>query len=300
MTIFISMCLCVNHVVTTPAAARPRDISSEYYPENLLSAKTFRVPTSLPSLCVRKGRSVAELTAIAPDLSGLIVILSSIASKKSVDVLGGSLVKVFDGGLLISLFVDYTDSGLSPEGIEHSLGGIGVVESLSVNGALAKGVAVNSHMFPLMMGDKRAVVFAVDYFCDMMEHLRERLGEAANALLYDMGHKYGEAFARSLRTETSLTGDELVRLSLAEVQASGWCVLENYQADANKMVWRLSVKELFECSKRRPGASVNRSHFFRGFLSGLFEEAFGLVNISCVETLCQANVADACDFALWV
>ncbi len=300
MTKFISMYMCVNHVVATPAAARPRDLSHEYYPGNLSTDKTFRVPTSLPSLCVRKGRSVAEVTAIAPDLAGLIVLLSSIASKKTVDVLGGSLVKISDGGLLVSLFVDYTDSGLSPEGIEYSLGGLGVVESVSVNGALVKGVAVNSHMFPIMMGDKRAVVFTVDYFCDMMEHLREKLGDAANALLYDMGRRYGESFAKNLRAETSLTGDELVRLSLAEVQAAGWCVLENYQADSSKMVWRIGVKELFECSKRRPGVSVNRSHFFRGFLSGLFEEAFGLTNVSCVETLCQANMADVCDFAVWV
>ncbi|MEM2068098.1 MAG: hypothetical protein QXJ88_06030, partial [Nitrososphaerota archaeon] len=156
------------------------------------------------------------------------------------------------------------------------------------------------HMFPLLMGDKRAIIFAADYFCDMMDHLREKLGPAANTLLYDMGEKYGETFARQTKKETGLSGEEVVKLALAEIQASGWCVSENYQADLGKMFWRVNVKELFECSKRRADEGVNRSHFFRGFLAGLFRVAFGLTSVSCIETLCQANMSDSCEFAIWV
>jgi len=300
LTTFISMCLVVNRVVEAHTTIRTRMPEAGYYLQNISKDNVLRVPTSLPSLCIRKDRSIAEITAIAPNLSGLIVILSSIASKGSVDVLGGSLVKILDGRLLVSLFLDYTDSGLSPEVIEHSLGAMGVVESISVNGALAKGIAVNSHMFPLLMGDKRAIIFAADYFCDMMDHLREKLGPAANTLLYDMGEKYGETFARQTKKETGLSGEEVVKLALAEIQASGWCVSENYQADLGKMFWRVNVKELFECSKRRADEGVNRSHFFRGFLAGLFRVAFGLTSVSCIETLCQANMSDSCEFAIWV
>lgn len=279
---------------------RAREPIGKYYAENIDVNGVFRVPAALPSLCVRRGRSVAEVTAVAPDLSGLIVLLSCVASKRTVDVLSGSVAKLHDGRLLVSLFVDYTDSGMSIGGMEQCLAGLGVVEKVSLNGALAGGVAVNHHLFPLMMGDKRAVVFAVDYFREMLDQLRERLGEAANVLLYDMGRRYGVTFARQVGEDTGLNRDGLVKMALAEVQAAGWCIASSYLADPSRRAWRVSVRELFECSKTRIDGGVNQSHFFRGFIAGLFGEVFGAASISCVETLCAGNRADLCEFAVWV
>lgn len=287
-------------MVTTPFAARVQGPLREYYLENIDSSGVVRIPVTLPSLCVRRGRRVAEVSAIASDLAGLIVLLSCVASKRTVDVLNSTVAKINDGRLLISLFVDYTDSGMTIEGIEQCLAGLGVVEKISVNGEIAKGVAFNNHLFPLLIGDKRAVAFEVEHYRAMLDLLRERLGEAANALLYDLGHRYGRSFAGQVRSETRLSDNELVKVALAEVQAAGWCVVSGFLMDADKLAWKVSVRQLFECSQRKTDGMGGRSHFFRGFIAGLFSEAFELDNVSCVETLCSSNSANVCEFAAWV
>jgi len=282
--------------VVTSTATWTSDPGEHYWLKNVKSS--FRIPVYLPSLCVRRGRSIAEVTSVSSDLAGLIVLLSSIASRGSIEFVNGSIARAPDGKVVVSLFVDYTDSGLSAEGLANSLGGIGVVEGLSVNGYLTGGVTINKHLFPLLLGGNRAVAFSVEVLGGMIDHLRERLGEAANTLLYDLGRQYGVLFTRQVREETGLTFDELAQISLAELQAAGWCVVEGYSGDPVKRFWRIIVKDLFECAKRRSGS--NNSHFFRGVVSGMLGEAYGSQDVSCIETLCAGNSTNSCEFAAWV
>jgi len=243
------------------------------------------------------------VTATSRDLTGLIVMLSSMASNLPVDVLSGYISGNQEGGIVVSFFVDCTDSELVIDEVKSYLGGLNFIENASVEVSPMSGVYMNTHTFPLLLGDERAVVLAASHLAEIINYLREGLGEAANTLLYGMGVRYGRSLIKQLRSETGIESAALPKLALDEVQAVGWCIIKEYKeyrGDINVMSWKVTVKDLLECILADRDGSGNRSHFFRGVLSGLIGEALGVMNVSCLETLCSANNARVCEFALWV
>ncbi len=258
-------------------------------------------PLSLPLMWVGRGRRVAEVTALSRDISSTVVLLSSVLSRRSMDIVCGSITKKPGGEIVFTIFLDYTDSGLSLESLRESLSSFGVVERVMTNGTVAEGVTINSHAFPLLFGERRVIVLPTEFFERIANFFRSSLGGVANTILFELGRTCGATSARYMGAGPNRkNGEEVVRIGLATAQAAGWGIVEDFYADSSKTSWRVSIRDLFECISRKSYETGNRSHFFRGYLTGLFQEAYGLERVSCVETLCAANHAASCEFAIWV
>jgi predicted hydrocarbon binding protein len=258
-------------------------------------------PMSLPLICVRRGRRVAEITALSRDLSSIVVLLSSILSRRSLDVVSGSITRKHGGEVVFTLFLDYTDTGMSLDSLRESLSSFNVVERVLANGTVSEGVAMNSHAFPLLLGERRVIILPTELFERIASFFRVSLGGVANTVLYELGRMCGGAAARQFRASPNRgNGEETVRMGLAMIQAAGWGIVEDLYSDSSKMAWRVSVRDLFECVSSKSDEGGNKSHFFRGYLAGLFQEAYGLERVSCVESLCASNHAASCEFSIWV
>jgi len=258
-------------------------------------------PFNLPLIWVGRGRKIAEVTALSRDLSSTIVLLSSVLSRRSIDVVCGSITKKPGGEVVFTMFLDYTDSGLNLESLRESLSSFGVVERVMTNGTVTEGVTINSHAFPLLFGERRVIVLPTEFFERIANFFRSSLGGVANTVLFELGRMCGATSAKYMGAGPNRRdGEEVVRSGLATAQAAGWGIVEDFYSDPSKLAWRVSIRDLFECTSSRSDEVGNRSHFFRGYLAGLFQESYGLEKVSCVETLCAANHAASCEFAIWV
>lgn len=256
-------------------------------------------PLSLPLINISDEKSIAEISIVSKDVPGVMALVSSILASKNINIMSGLITNAGQPGKsVLTFFIDYTGTGLTIDSIRNALLSLKVVEDVNINTPIYEGLLIEQFGFPLLLAGRRYVLISLDCFNMMIKRIQSILGTSGLVLFYEMGKYAGEKRARHLKEVFDLHHWQLVMVALSETQPTGWGIAELTTINEEEKEWRISVKDLFECTPFRNGAKECRSHFFRGYLEGLFKEAYELDKVSCIEEKCIANGAEICEFVI--
>jgi len=165
------------------------------------------------------------------------------------------------------------DKGIKPEDVLKELRGLKFVLEAKVSTFKLDSLAFDTLHFPLLTCGERCVVLTLEGLKAVSLGLRERFGSAGEFLLYEMGIRYGEYDAINFAKKYRLSGLTAVRAILAEAVGRGWCYPRIVEFDEKRLEGVLVVRDLFECLPYK-GSQTPISHFFRGYLCGIFSYLF--------------------------
>ncbi len=226
-------------------------------------------------------------------------LVSSILASKNINIMSGFITSAGQPGKsVLTLFIDYTGTGLNIESIRNALLSLRIIEDVNVNTPIYEGLLIEQFGFPLLLAGKRYVLMSLDCFNMMIKRIQSILGTSGLVLFYEMGKYAGEKRARHLKEVFDLHGWQLVMIALSEIQPTGWGIAELTLINEEEREWRVTVKDLFECTPFRGSSKECKSHFFRGYLEGVFKEAYELGKSSCIEERCIASGSEVCEFVI--
>lgn len=264
-----------------------------------LRFRRWYFPLSLPLITMSDDKSIAEISIVSKDVPGVMALVSSMLASKNINIISGIITSPGQPGKsVLTLFIDYTGTGMNIESIRNTLLSLKVVEDVNINTPIYEGLLIEQFGFPLLLAGKRYILMSLECFNMMMKRMQNILGTSGLVLFYEMGKYAGEKRARHLKEVFDLHGWQLVMVALSEIQPTGWGVAELTVINEEEKEWRVSVKDLFECTPFRNGAKECKSHFFRGYLEGLFKEAYELDKSSCIEEKCIASGSETCEFVV--
>lgn len=276
-----------------------RKESQDVYESTTMKNYRWFFPLNLPLMMAYEDGSVAEVSIVAKDVPGVMALVSSIMASKNINIISGFITPAGQPGkTVITLFIDYTKTGMMIESILKTLFSLKVVEDVNINTAIYKGLLIEQFGFPLLLAGRRQILVSLDCFNMMIKRMQGLLGTSGLVLFYEMGKYAGEKRARHLKEVYDLHGWQLVMIALSEMQITGWGIAELTMINEEEKEWCVSVRDLFECVPFRNGAKECKSHFFRGYLEGVFKEAYELEKTSCIEDKCIVNGSDVCEFTI--
>ncbi len=256
-------------------------------------------PLNLPLMMSYEDRSIAEVSIVTKDVPGVMALVSSLMASKNINIISGFITPAGQPGkTVITLFIDYTGTGMTIDLILKTLFSLKVVEDVNINTPIYEGLMIEQFGFPLLLAGRRHILVSLDCFNMMIKRMQSLLGTSGLVLFYEMGKYAGEKRARHLKEVYDLHGWQLAMIALSEMQTTGWGIAELTMINEEEKEWRVSVRDLFECVTFRNGSKECKSHFFRGYLEGIFKEAYELDKTSCIEDKCIANGSDTCEFVI--
>ncbi|MEM3395542.1 MAG: hypothetical protein QXT12_05995 [Nitrososphaerota archaeon] len=266
---------------------------------DILRLPRWYYPLTLPLINVCEEKSIAEISIVSKDVPGAMALISSILASKNINIMSGLITSASQQGKsILTIFIDYSGTGLTIESIRNTLLSLKIVEDVNINTPIYEGLLIEQFGFPLLLAGRRYILMSLDCFNVMIKRMQSILGTSGLVLFYEMGKYAGEKRARHLKEVFDLHGWQLVMVALSETQPIGWGIAELTVINDEAKEWRVSVKDLFECTPFRNGTKECRSHFFRGYLEGVFKEAYELDKTSCIEEKCIANGSDTCEFVI--
>jgi predicted hydrocarbon binding protein len=276
-----------------------RKEDSDTAESDILRLRRWYFPMSLPLINISDDRSVAEVSIVSKDVPGVMALVSSILASKNINIMSGLITSAGQPGKsILTLFIDYTGTGQTIESIRNALLSLKVIEDVNINTPIYEGLLIEQFGFPLLLAGRRYILMSLDCFNMMVKRMQSILGTSGLVLFYEMGKYAGEKRARHLKEVFDLHGWQLVMVALSEVQPTGWGVAELTVINEEEREWRVTVKDLFECTPFRDSSKECRSHFFRGYLEGVFKEAYELDKSSCIEEKCIASGSETCEFVI--
>ncbi len=242
------------------------------------------------------GSKLAEFLVRLKNVPGALASVSKILSDLNVNVLSGHHFASprEEEGLWI-FFVDLTSRGFSVEEIASRLGKSEVVIDVKFSQELIDGIILDKFLFPLIVLEERSIILTVESFAKMSKRLYEAFGSAASVLLYEMGLSAGLSKIESIEEKYRVDGFTALKIVLAERIPKGWGIPRIDELDQESFQAVITVEELFECLSTRNMERKATSHFFRGYLTGLFTKAFNK-QFQIKETECISKGDQYCKF----
>ncbi|MEM3713310.1 MAG: V4R domain-containing protein, partial [Thermoproteota archaeon] len=155
------------------------------------------------------------------------------------------------------------------------------------------GLIIDTLHFPLQVSGERSFTFRVETFGGILKRLYDKFGTGAAVILYEMGVAAGESKAKSMIKKHRLDKLKMIKLTMAERAAKGWCIAEVAEFSSKNVT--LMVKDLFECLPFKGKQENSVSQFFRGYLAGLLRQIFNK-DVTVTEVECVAKGDAACKF----
>jgi predicted hydrocarbon binding protein len=104
--------------------------------------------------------------------------------------------------------------------------------------------------------------------------LFEVFGTGAALILFEMGVRAGENKAERISERYGIGGLKALEVILAERIAKEWGIPKIEVFNEEKLESTITVHELFECLSFRGEGREAKSHFFEGYLTGVFHKLF--------------------------
>lgn len=221
------------------------------------------------------GSILAEFMVRLKNVPGAIASVSKILSDLNLNILSGHHFAGprEDEGLWI-FFVDLTGRENNLEMIASRLKESEVVLDVKFSREQLEGIILDSFLFPLIVLDERSIIFRVETFANMFKRLYRAFGSGAPVLLYEMGLSAGMNKIENIEKKYGLSGLTALKIALAERIPKGWGVPRIEEYNERDLQATITVEELFECLPFKRAEKNATSHFFRGYLVGLFTKAF--------------------------
>jgi len=150
---------------------------------------------------------------------------------------------------------------------------------------------VDSISFPTTSLGEPAVILPIRGFAELEEGIKRLLKATVSIRL--AARKPGKMLIKKIADITELSGEELIRLFLGILQATGWGRFSLSEFDTESCSGRIIVEESAEARYRRSEEPV--CVFLRGILEGALTEALG-VEIRVKEHTCAGAGAAHCEF----
>lgn len=221
------------------------------------------------------GRRLAEFLVRLKNVPGAIASVSKILSELNLNILSGHH---FAGpreeeGLWV-FFVDFTGKNLSEEDVATRLKESEAVLEVKFSGEILEGIVIDRFLFPLIVLEERSLIFSVETFANMFKRLYGAFGSGAPVLLYEMGLSAGLNKIENIVRKYKVNGFSAIKIALAERIPKGWGIPRIDEFNKENLQAMITIEELFECLPFKNEERNTTSHFFRGYLTGLFMKAF--------------------------
>ena len=255
-------------------------------------------PRVIPCAIYAPGRKITQLVIEGRNVPGTLAVIASRMAELGINILSG-LVTAEPGKETgtITLFLDLTNTGLTPEELLKEIRSLEVVADARETVKKLGDIAINGTAHTTLFLDKRVIMLGVEDVSTMFNWLDETFRTGAHAILFNMGEQAGRAAARELNETYGLRGRELVEAFLALHAAAGWFDYEVASFDEEALNFVIRLYDNFECApfagrKKRP-----MSHLVRGGLAGLFSGIYGR-DFKSTEVKCLAKGDPYCEFVL--
>lgn len=257
-----------------------------------------RFPKDLLCSIYSPNKKLAELVVRLRNVPGAMARVSELLESKRVNILSGfhSFHPEEESGPW-SFFVDLTSVDIKPCELAEQIGKLDVVLDVFFSEARFGDLIVDNLHFPTVVSGERSVVFRVETFGDMFGRLYEAFGSGAAVILHEMGVSAGENKVKNVIKRYCVNGLKAMQIILAERVAKGWGVPEITEFDGRRLKATVAVKDLFECLPFKGKQRESKSQFFRGYLTGVFNQLFKK-RATTTEVECIAKGDGHCKFVI--
>ncbi|MBO3769542.1 MAG: V4R domain-containing protein [Thermoproteota archaeon] len=221
-------------------------------------------------------------------------ILNALAERDVRFLSGFQSIDWNENTLLLGGFIDISASEIrTVEDLRNLLKNIEGVLEINTSEQTFDGLIIDTLHFPLQVAGERSFTFRVETFGGILKRLYDKFGTGAAVILYEMGVAAGESKAKSMMKKHRLDKLKMLKLTMAERAAKGWCIAEVTEFTSKNVT--LVVKELFECLPFKDKQENAVSQFFRGYLAGLLRQLFNK-DVAVTEVECVAKGDATCKF----
>jgi predicted hydrocarbon binding protein len=257
-----------------------------------------RYPKDLLCSVYSPDRRLVEFVVKLKNVPGTIAKISNRLAEKGINILSGfhTAYPSEEAGTW-GFFVDLTKADVGPEEIAKQIGELDVTLDVKLSEAKFDGLIIDDLHFPIVILGERSTVLKVETFGDMFGRLYETFGSGAAVILYEMGVSAGENKAKNVSEKYGVNGLKALRIILAERVAKGWGIPNIAEFNEERLEATISVQDLFECLPFKGKYKEGRSHFFRGYLTGVFHQLFRK-DASTTEVECVAKGDANCKFTI--
>ncbi|KPV64438.1 MAG: hypothetical protein AOA65_0970 [Candidatus Bathyarchaeota archaeon BA1] len=257
-----------------------------------------RYPKDLLYSVYSPGRRLVEYVVEGKNVPGAMAKISNHLAERGINILSG-----FHTGYpgeeagVWGFFVDLTEAEVEPEEVAKQIGELDIVLDVRFSKAKFDGLIIDDLHFPIVVLGERSATLKVKTFGDMFERLYEAFGSGAAVILYEMGVSAGGKEAKRVVERYGIDGLRALQIILAERVAKGWGIPNIAEFDEKRVEATIKVEDLFECLPFKGKYKEGRSHFFRGYLTGAFNQLFRK-EASTTEIECIAKGDANCKFTI--
>jgi len=255
-------------------------------------------PKDLSCSIYSPNRKMAEFVVELKNIPGAIDKVSKLLGSKNINILSGFHAFYPDKEMgRWSFFVDLTDVDVDLNELTEQISELDIVLNAVFSEAKFGDLIVDDLHFPMVTLDKRSVIVQVETFGDMFGRLYEAFGSGASVILYEMGVSAGENRAKNVVEEYGVGGLKAAQIILAERIAKGWGIPNLTEINEHRPNATIEVQDLFECLPFKGKQRETKSHFFRGYLTGVFSKLFNK-KVTTTEVECIAKGDPHCKFVI--
>lgn len=192
-------------------------------------------------------------------------------------------------------FLDFTDSKVQPEKALELVKRKKFVKYAEIIKPSISGMIADTHFFPLVIGDERAVIFRNSILEALFNGVRREFGTAGEAMLYYEGFNVGsQAYETYVRLVGEENFDKLIEAAKVVNMTLGWGIIEVNEINRKRGTALLKIYQNFECAHGKNSGKAY-SQFYRGAIAGFFTKLFGK-KVQVEETRCIAKGDPYCEF----
>lgn len=256
-------------------------------------------PFDIGRIIVTDGRKIFGFAIEASYEKGVLHQLGELVEKYGVMVrcIQISMPKPSDETAKAIVFIDFSQSKLSPEEAEKILKNQKFVKSVKLLKPVTDKFVSDPHYFPLTTMDERAIIFRKEIYEGLFKGVRSQFGTAGEAFLYYIGFEIGK---RAYLSYSKLSGTEDFEALIATAKAVnltlGWSILKEAKINEKTKTATVTLQENFECDLAR-GHGKAYSQFYRGAIAGIFTQYFK-TEMKAEEAKCIAKGDPYCQFEI--
>lgn len=259
---------------------------------------TVKVPRDVCIEVRSPGGKLVEFPISLRNAPGALADVSKALADMGLNVLSGFLNACPEEATATwSCVADLKGLKLKPEDVLKQIKSLKCVVGASFMEAQFDGLIVDKMHFPLTIQDKRVILLTLETWGDMTKRLLDSFGSGAAVILYEMGFGTGENKAQNIVARYKVDGLKALKIILSERISVGWGIPEIVEFDEEKISAVILIKDLFECIPFAGRSQEAKSHFFRGYLAGIFKQLFNK-KVTVEETKCVAKGDRNCLFKI--
>ena len=214
---------------------------------------------------------------------------------------GGSLrfLKVYQpygsSDIVVIFFLDITSLDTSPESLYESLKKVPIFKRVELIKPVIDGLIMDTCSFPQFLAEERAVVFRRANYEAWIRKMREKYGDAFNAILYHIGFEAGQNAYKHLSRKYDTSDRNLLKIASEFAKVLGYGVFDVDKFSSREAI--VKVYGSFEC-ELFGNSGEPEGHLVRGMIAGFVAAIWNVEmdDVEARETRCIAKGDPYCEF----